>query len=135
MPSVRFGLLKENEFLPSMVLGAHDFMWAFGGTQAIHFNALYMVASKHLHLDTFLCKIGIHLGYGTDWMKAAHHEFVGLFAGVSLCPSKYIAFMFEHDAEKFNGGLRITVLDHVQLLVAFLDFDTFFAGLSYRFFL
>jgi len=41
--------------------------------------------------------------------------------------------MLEHDAEKFNCGMRMSMLDHLELLVAFLKFDTFSGGISYKF--
>jgi len=134
MPSVRLRLFKENEFFPSVVLGAHDFMAVFGGLgRSNNFNVLYLATSKTFRLDSFVNRIEFHLGYGTDWIKARHHQFVGLFGGVSLSPSPFIALMLEHDAEKFNCGMRISVLDHVEVLVAFLNLDTFSSGISYKF--
>ena len=75
MPSIRLRFVKEKEYLPSLVLGAHDFMWAFGGTDAIHYNAFYAVAAKHFNFSDRGIDLGTHIGYGLKLMKAAHYEF------------------------------------------------------------
>jgi len=134
MPGIRLRLFKEREFFPSVVFGAHDFMAVFAGLgRSNNFNALYLTVSKKIRLETFVNRIGFHLGNGTDWIKARHHQFVGLFGGVSLSPSPSIALMLEHDTEKFNCGMRMSFLDHLEILVALLNFDTISGGISYKF--
>ena len=134
MPSVRLRIFKETSIIPSLVLGAHDFMWAFGGTETIYFNALYVVASKHINLlKPYTGHVGFHLGYGTDWIKAAHYQFVGLFGGVSVEANRFITLMIEYDAEKWNGGLRFSLFNRFHLLIVALHFDALACGASYGF--
>jgi len=123
---IRLRPFKENGFFPSIVLGVHD---PVGITN--QFNASYLVASKSFHL--FRTTMDFHLGYGVDWIEAERYQFVGLFGGISLSPKPFIAFMLEHDAEQFNCGMQISVLNHIELLVAFLNFDTFSGGISCKF--
>jgi hypothetical protein len=137
MPSVRLQFLKEKQYLPALLIGAHDFMWAFGGTNAINYNALYLVATKHylLNLKWFPLETAYHLGYGTDIMEAEHHQFVGLFSGFSLDFQKTVTLMIEYDAEKFNGGIKFNLFNHMQFLFALLNFNSFSGGVSLYFIL
>jgi len=59
---IRLRLFKENAFFPSFVLGIHN---PVGNS---HFNASYLVSSKSLRLSNY--KIGLHLGYGVDWLES-----------------------------------------------------------------
>ena len=115
MISVRLRPLKESRFFPAFALGAHDFARVTGtAIPTNNFNALYLSASKGFGLRPVIDRIDFHLGYGTDWLEAKNHQFVGLFGGVSISPRPFIAFMLEYDAERINCGLQISILDFVQ---------------------
>ena len=133
MVIARLRPLKETRFLPAIVLGAHDFVWSLSGFPTNNFNALYLSASKGFQLGSLINSIQFHIGYGTDWLDAPSHEFVGLFGGVSISPRPFISLMFEHDTEKPNLGLRISVLDQIEFLAALLNFDTFSGGMNCKF--
>ena len=36
--------------------------------------------------------------------------------------------MFEYDADRFNGGVRLTLFDHINLLAGMIGFDSFSGG-------
>jgi hypothetical protein len=131
--SVRLRFLKEKKYSPSLVLGAHDFFSAFGVTEAVWFNALYLVGSKNLQLERLPITFGLNLGYGTDRMKAQHHEFIGLFGGLSMKYRDFATIMLEYDTEKINGGMRLVFFRHVQILLALLNMNSFSGGASYVF--
>jgi hypothetical protein len=133
MVGVRLRLLKESEFLPSLVLGIHDFLWSVSGYPTNSFNALYLSTSKSLRFDSPIDRIQIHLGYGTDWLDAENHQFVGLFGGISVSPRPSIAFMLEYDAERINCGLQISIFDHIELLAAISDSNALSGGMVYKF--
>ena len=133
MVSIRLRLLKEKALRPSILLGAHDFMTVFGSKQNNHFNALYLAASKTIRLESFMDSIGLHLGHSTKWIKAAHHQFVGIFGGISLSLSPSVAFMLEYDTEKTNFGIRVSLFDHLQLLLALMNFDCLSGSISCKF--
>lgn len=124
MVSARFQIVNERKVLPAVVIGVHDLFSNVGG----HFNALYGVASKQLSPQ-----LGLHLGYGVNWLNARNHEFVGLFGGVSWSPVQIITFMLENDGQRFNGGLRFYFFQHIGVLVGFQNFDSLSGGLSYHF--
>jgi len=104
---------------------------------AVHYNAFYLVATKHYSVvyKPFSLETAHHLGYGIDIMQTAHHQFVGLFGGVSLSYRKTVTLMIEYDAEKFNGGIQFNLFNHVQCLFALLNFDSFSCGASINFIL
>jgi len=131
---VRVRPIKESKYLPSIVFGAHDFVWSVvSGLQTNNFNALYLVASKGISIEPFINKAEFHLGYGLDWLKARDREFVGLFGGVSLSPKPFINFSLEYDSDKINGGLQISVFDHLHIMITLLNFDSISGGLGYKF--
>jgi len=134
MASIRLQMLKEKKYLPSIVLGAHDFFSAFGAsTEVVFYNALYAVASKKLQPPGFPVRLALHAGYGMDLMNAKHHDFVGLFGGVSMEAGSWMTLMTEYDTEKFNGGAAFHFFKHVQVLLALKDFNTFAGSLSCSF--
>jgi hypothetical protein len=134
MISVRLRPLKESRFLPAFVLGAHDFARVTGtAIPTNHFNALYLSASKGFGLRPVIDRIEFHIGYGTDWIEAVDHQFAGPFGGISISPRPFIRFMLEHDAEKLNCGLRISILDHIDFLAALIDLKVISGGTSFRF--
>lgn len=132
VPSVRVKLINENETLPSIVIGAHDFMETKDhGTNKLS-NALYIVSSKHVKLKSSSYEAGIHLGYGADWIKAFDHHFVGLFGGVSLKYKNLLRGIIEYDTEKVNCGAEITLFNHFKLLGGLMNFNTFSGGICYK---
>lgn len=131
--SVRLRVSGEKGYRPSLVLGAHDFLSAFGGSEAVWFNALYLAASKNIQYGEGPVAFGFNLGYGTDWMKATHHEFVGVFGGLSMEYGDIATLLLEYDTKKVNGGMRFEFFRHVQILLALLNMDSFSAGASVSF--
>jgi hypothetical protein len=130
--SFRIKLFHENKFIPSIVIGAHDFMETEdNGTNKL-LNALYIATSKHFNVKSKNNIAGIHLGYGTDWIKAYAHHFVGLFGGISFEHKKFIKGMIEYDAERFNCGAEITLFNHIKILAGLMEFNTFSGGISYK---
>jgi hypothetical protein len=122
--TIRLRLFSEGEIAPSVVLGLQD---PLGHKES---NASYLVASRRFR--PYQVNLNLHLGYGVDWIEAKEHQFLGLFGGVSLSPRPFVAFMLEHDSDRFNCGMRISIFNRLEVLLAFLDFDTFSGGASYR---
>ncbi|MDQ7818407.1 MAG: YjbH domain-containing protein [Melioribacteraceae bacterium] len=133
--SARIRFLEESKNIPSIVLGLHDLVSVYGGSSAVHNNALYVVASKHLSINYLLNDISFHLGYGTDLMKAQTHNFLGLFGGLSLTVFKALELMFEYDTKSFNSGCRLTLFNQFRLIGGFIDNKYFSGGVSFSFIL
>ena len=123
--TIRLRLFSEGEIAPSVVLGLQD---PLGNRYS---NASYLVASRRLR--PYQIDMSLHLGCGVDWIEAEKHQFVGLFGGISLSPKPFLAFMLEHDSDRFNCGMRISIFNRMEVLLAFLDFDTLSGGMSYKF--
>lgn len=127
---VRYRILSEGEYLPAVVFGAHDFFGPAGGLKTLHFNSLYLTASKNI-IDMFdLTDIRLTMGYGSDIIDAAGHQFIGLFGGIVFSPLDWSELMIEYDAERWNGGMRITLFEDVKLFAGFLEFKHLSGGIS-----
>lgn len=124
--SVRLRVLKEGRHAPAVVLGAHDLL----GTRAFH--AEYAVASKTLGHAPALGEVGLHLGYGGDWLRlrARGRQFEGFFGGVSVAPRPWVQLMAEHDADRVNAGVRLRV-GRLSLLGTLRGTDALSGGISY----
>ncbi len=132
-PSIKIRVFEESDILPAISIGVHDLMTVFGGEAAVHNNACYLVATKNFNLDSFLSNIALTVGYGSDFMKAANHNFVGLFGGLSLHLLNHFELMTEYDGKRANCGLRIKYFDHLSLLGGFIGYKHFSGGISYYF--
>lgn len=124
VPSVRLRLLNEKKYLPAVVFGMQDFATAFGGVQAIHFNATYLVLSKKVSV------VDLHLGYSSKIMTAAIYQFDGFFYGMSWSPFKSVSLFAEYDSRRINAGFQAQILKHFALNLAVLNFDSYAAGIS-----
>ncbi len=134
-PNIRFRLFEEKKYWPTIVIGAHDLMTVFGGSEAVHNNSLYLVTTKHLLISSIINKTSISLGYGVNWQKAANHNFVGLFGGISFQFINTADLMTEYDGTHSNGGLRINLFNHIFLLGGFLQYKYFSGGAGFNFIL
>lgn len=132
--STRLRVYEETQFFPSIVFGIHDIFTVFGGVEAIHNNALYVVLTKSISTGfKVVNNISITSGYGTDILEARTHNFVGIFGGISFHLFGTIEFMNEYDGKRFNGGIRLKLLDHFTLLGGFLNYKHFSGGASFNF--
>ncbi len=132
--SARIRFLEEGEFIPAVLIGMHDIMTVFGGTEAIRNNAFYFAATKNYKINSgILNNILINAGYGTDWFEAQNHNFVGLFGGVSFRLWNHIELMTEYDGKYTNGGIRLKLFDHFSLLAGVLRLKNFSGSASVNF--
>lgn len=136
-PNAKILIFSESESFPAIAVGGTDLFWAFSTSNAVHFNSLFAVASKTFLFELYPNLVtSVHLGYGSDITKAADYQFVGVFGGISLdfntsqFLNSRISLMAEYDAERFNGGVRLTLFDHVNILVGLMGMDSFSGGMS-----
>ena len=130
--SFRVRLIKERTHIPAPVFGAHDVMAVFGGTGAIHFNALYLVGSKAFVVP-FSPQTHLHFGVGADWIEANDHQLVGAFGGFDAKINKLVTLMMEYDTERVNIGARVSFLSHIRIDIVLLDMRAVSGGLSFCF--
>jgi len=126
MISVRLRVLEEGDRAPAVVVGAHDLV----GTRIYH--ATYVAASKEIAKVPVAGAVGLHAGYGGQWLgiRAKGEQFQGFFGGVSVSPRPWIALLAEHDAERVNAGVRLRVW-RLNLLGAAYGMDGLSGGISY----
>jgi len=131
VPIIRLRILKETDLRPAVVIGAHDFTTAFGGISAIHYNSLYCVATKHFRIFNNQ-DFGVHLGYGSDIIDAADHDFAGVFGGISYNPYKFLSLNLEYDAKHINSGVKLTIFKHLTFIAGTIGFDSFSFGMNFQ---
>ena len=131
-------LLEENKFIPSLMLGIHDF-YSYS-----YYNSLFVSSSKSFDLNPSI-QFNIHIGYGVDWMnqhygntgpdKDAHvnHYLVGLFGGLELAYRNYGGLIIEYDSHYVNSGIRLNLFNNIQIMAVLLNRKTFSFGLDYSF--
>ncbi len=144
MISGRLQPLRERKYLPSIVIGLQGFYKTTGeglinpdGKGASYFNSSYIVMTKNFRPKNILGKIGITAGYGADVIAANTYQFIGFFGGINISPKnmEYLELMLEYDADKWNTGIRLTILKHIVLLAGLEGMDAFSFGINYRFLL
>ena len=130
--SVRLRLLKEKGCLPSATIGVHD-IYSSSGKDRQHFNATYIVFTKHFNLNRTV--IGVTSGYGTD--KLVKSQFVGLFGGLSLAHSDFkpLTLMADYDCKGINLGGSLLLFNHLYLLSMYQHLKYFTGGIAYRIYL
>jgi len=134
--SIRVRFIEEKEIVPAILVGLHDVLAVFGGTEAIHNNALYIVASKNYKTGwKSLDNIMLNGGYGSDILDAANYNFVGVFGGVSFKFYSIFELMAEYDGKYTNSGARIKLFKHISLIAGVLRLKHFSGGLSFNFIL
>ena len=131
--SIKIKLVEESHILPALSIGVHDLFTVFGGQDAVHNNASYLIATKNFNFDLFISNIAITVGYGADILKAANHNFVGLFGGSSLRLFEYFDLILEYDSKRLNGGIKAKLFNHFNMLLGAIDFKYVSGGISYSF--
>lgn len=142
MISGRLRVVKEGKYMPAVVAGLQGFYKTTGdglinadGAGASYFNSSYLVMTKNIRPKSVLDKVGVSLGYGSDFIAANTYQFIGLFGGVnfSFKGLEFLELMMEYDADKWNAGTRVTILKHVVILAGLEGLDAFSFGINYRF--
>lgn len=125
---MKLKLKDEEKYWPSIAVGLNN---PFNtGESAKHFNSTYIVLTKTIALNNFLREVKVTLGYGSDLISAVDYQFVGIFGGIDLRFADYISFLAEYDADRFNGGVKVTLFDHLQILAGLMNFESFSGGMS-----
>ncbi len=131
MPFIRIRLIEQKGFLPNIVVGAHDFLAVFGGTEAINFNSFYLVATRKGLVNTSSFSVDVTLGYGVDWIKAEYYQFLGVFGGIRSTIFKNYSVMIEYDSERINVGSEFTFFGNLKIVFGFMDMKRLQGGFSY----
>lgn len=125
MANVKWLILDEGPYMPSILLGGQDI---YGDN--MRYNALYAVMSKSVRLPR-LGTTDVHLGYASDLMKAQRHTMIGVFGGVEIEFHKYLTVMVEYDTRKYSAGLRIMLWgDRVNIDAVALGLKRLSGGMS-----
>jgi len=129
MFSAKLKFIDEGNYTPTVTLGLHNPYSTDPGAK--HFTSTYLAFSKNFYFNSILDRIHFTVGYGSDIIKAADYQFIGLFGGVSLSFFDVIELIGEYDAERFNTGLRLTLFNHIKFLGGFIGFKHFSGGAAF----
>ena len=124
--SGRLQILREQKYLPAIVIGMHDPL-----THNSHANTNYIVASKKMYLQKDLCLM-TNAGYGFKIKEAEGHYLLGVF-GAAAIQWKFLNASIEYDAERINVGLKANFKNRVFLQAALLDLQYLSATVNVRF--
>ena len=127
---VRLRLLKEQQYLPALVLGGND-IYTSGGSVNQYFGSMYAVATKTLAWKEN--RLGVSIGYGPDLFGKGQLQ--GVFGGLSYSPSflKHLELMVDYDTHVFNAGASVLLFNHLYLHAFLSDFNTLVAGAALKF--
>jgi len=126
--NIKLHALSESHYIPSILLGINDFM----GTGLFHSE--YVVISKSLH-PPIINLLDIHMGYAANLIrKSKRSNMSGVFGGVEIHLSEFLAVIGEYDTEKYNAGLRIMPFgDKVNIDIDVLGMKYISGGTSFSF--
>ena len=129
--SVRVKVYNESEYIPSVLVGLHDLATVYGGEGAVHNNSLYIVCTKNFEVLPKFAIVGT-VGYGTDFLNARTHNFVGLFGGIDLKIYSCLELIMEYDGIHSNGGVRVELFNCIYCIGGFLQYKYFSGGAGFK---
>lgn len=138
---LRWRIIKESDFFPSLVLGGNDIYSSRQGLNLTgkvadgnkFFNSFYGVATKHVEFKQSI--LGITLGIGTGGNQKLNLN--GFFGGITFVPASQpeLRLMAEYDADVISCGADYLVLKHIYLFGMVYNMKSFAGGLAYRIYL
>ncbi|MCX6276671.1 MAG: YjbH domain-containing protein [Bacteroidetes bacterium] len=137
MPSIRVRLFKERKWMPSIVVGVHDFLTSIESGDARHFQSSYLVITKGLFIPPAELTVEATMGFGADWLVSRNYELTGFFGGICLNwkKVKWINLMADYDSEVISLGLEAICFSHLFIKGGIVNFDSFTGCISYYIFL
>ena len=128
MFAVKIQVVKEGESLPSIAVGAQDFLHS-RATITNLFNSTYIVTTKNAQVTNNI-RAKATIGYGFKILDARAYQFIGVFGGASVQFFRMVELIGEYDARNVNGALRLDLLDHFRLLGGIVKGKYFSGGAS-----
>lgn len=129
MFNLKVRVVNEKKYLPSIAIGFNNPYST--ETDANHFNSSFLVLTKSFFIINSTQSFSITIGYGTDIIKAADYQFIGLFGGISYKPFNFLEGIIEYDAERFNTAVRLTLLNHIKILAGLMGMKDFSGGIGF----
>lgn len=129
--SVKFQLLCEDKWWPSVAVGGND-VWGSsdaGESSSNYYKNYFAALSKHLDIRNN--RIGAHLVY-RQWDRPFNRKWNGLMGGFTFQPSFYrpLRVMCEWDGNEVNVGADCRLFKYFLVQVALLDGSQLNGGLS-----
>lgn len=134
--SVKFRLLTEKKWYPSIALGGND-VYSFGDAKKNannYFSNFYIALTKHLYIKKE--EIGFHIAY-RNFLRPDNALRNGLTGGITYRPHFYtpLQFIAEYASRQINIGADILLFKHISLLAMLQNGKYFSGGISFHFLL
>lgn len=134
MFSARIRIIKESDFLPSIVFGVHDIgkvATTFGS--ATNFSTNYLTFTKRFKFLGF--NSDLSFGYAFDFLTLKAIDIQGFFGGVEFTPFFYnkASFMIEYDSKVFNSGVKWRPINSINIMVGLWDLNKPTFSFNYQF--
>ncbi len=130
--ALRVRVLKENKYLPSVVLGGNDIYstTVSGGSQ--YFKSVYIAGTKNFSAGNNI----LELTAGYAPARFSKSGFSGFFGGISFSPSFFrsVTVIADYDTENFNAGASLLLFRHFFLYCFVSDLDQVAGGIAFRLF-
>jgi hypothetical protein len=128
MPSLKLRVLKESKIFPSIAIGFQDFTSSRSGRD---FGSEYLVFTKNFNFNRI--KVLLNSGYAFTYFHATGRDHDGLFYGFSFTLQNFpeLQLLVDYDSRRWNAGIKILLVNRLQLIAALRGFKTFEGGLSY----
>lgn len=112
--SVRFRVLVEKKYMPSIVAGSNDIYSSVNGFSGNrYFSNFYLAATKNILHNNHL--ISATLGYAPGIFR--NKDLSGIFAGISYAPPflNELKLMAEYDTKGINAGVSFFAFNHIYV--------------------
>jgi len=138
---VRFRILKERRYTPSIVIGSNDVITTTNVSSGInlgnnsgnkYFGTHYLALSKHLDISGNT--LGFHAAYNIISSKKQSLE-SPLSGGVTFSPSflKKLNLIAEYDTRNINLGGNLLIFNHIYIQMFVMDFKYLSFGAQVQF--
>ena len=143
----RIRLLKESKYIPSLTIGAQDFLAKLGLASNANYASAYVVSTKSFSATKLVFKTT--LGYGVDYINPSNlgqnfqgnqgtyinYDMLGIFGGVEMRYEKLplSSVFLEYDSTHIHFSISHTFFDRVVLKAGLWDLKKPAAMIAYKY--
>lgn len=125
--SLRFRLLEEGSWWPSVLVGESNIFKSLLKGEISNNAKVFFSASKHLNYCGWI--IGCHISY-RYYKDDSYTKWKGVAGGITVQPAFYnsLRAIFEYDGNSINVGADCLIFKHLQLQASLIDLHHFAGG-------
>lgn len=124
MFSIRYRLVNEKKYFPSIVLGLEDvtFLLSPSCKGCSNYSSIYFTFSKEIKLSSYI--LDLNFGFPIKKFNEIRNYYTNLFFGVALRLNSQdnISIIIENDSRYFNTGVKIKPIKNLNMMFGLYDF-------------